>query len=139
AALACFNYLRQTFWPTHLAVFYPYPVDLPWGAAVGAGALLLLISGTVVLLARRVAYALVGWFWYLGMLVPVIGLVQVGSQARADRYTYLPLIGIFIVLAWLTADFTGNSRTRRWFCGTAWVFALSVLAVLARQQAYCWR
>ena len=139
AVLACFDYLRQTFWPTHLAVFYPYPVDLPWGGAIGAGALLLFISGAVVVLMRRLPYAPVGWFWYLGMLVPVIGLVQVGSQARADRYTYLPLIGAFVVLAWLATKAIANRDRLRFPLASGAVVIVAALAVTAHQQVQYWR
>ena len=104
AALAYIAYLGQTVWPSGLAVFYPYPVD-PWAAgAVFAFALLLGITAGAVVLARRAPYLPVGWFWYLGMLVPVIGLIQVGSQSRADRYTYLPSIGLFLLVTWGLAE-----------------------------------
>jgi len=100
AVLAYTAYLAQTLWPTHLAIFYPYPTDLPSTAVAGSAALLLLLTAVALGLAQRQPCVLVGWLWFLGMLVPVIGLVQVGSQARADRYTYLPLIGIFIAVTW---------------------------------------
>jgi tetratricopeptide (TPR) repeat protein len=94
------RYLILTAWPADLAVFYPYDLHLPAWQVVGAALALGLASAAVLGAARRHPYAAVGWLLYLGMLVPVIGLVQVGSQAFADRYTYLPLIGIFILLAW---------------------------------------
>src|SRR5207249_7788378 len=94
----------QTLWPTNLAVFYPYPLDLPATETIAAAGVLLAITAVSLVLARRWAHLAVGWFWYLGMLVPVIGLVQVGVQARADRYTYLPLIGIFILATWGVAS-----------------------------------
>jgi protein O-mannosyl-transferase len=94
-------YLGQMFYPLHLAVFYPYPQAVPSWAQVLAESLLLGgITVTVFLLARSRPYGFVGWFWFLGTLVPVIGLVQVGAQARADRYTYIPLIGLFLLLVW---------------------------------------
>ncbi len=104
ALVAYVRYLGKTFWPQDLAVFYPHPGSWPaW--AVGAAAVLLVgISVVAVFRAGRQPYLLVGWFWYLGMLVPVIGLVQVGLQAMADRYTYLPLIGIFLLAAWGALD-----------------------------------
>src|SRR4051812_8023553 len=137
AALATFNYLRQTFWPTHLAVFYPYPVDLPWLAAGAVGVLLLLISAAAIFLARRVPSAPVGWFWYLGMLVPVIGLVQVGSQARADRYTYLPLIGIFVLLAWGAVK-AANSKRWSVLLAPGAALIVAVLSVRAHEQVQHW-
>jgi tetratricopeptide (TPR) repeat protein len=100
-------YLGQTFWPAKLAIFYPhpdirYPISTQWPVwwICLAGFGLLLISGWAVLRLRRAPWFAAGWFWYLGTLVPVIGLVQAGAQARADRYTYIPLIGIFICVVW---------------------------------------
>lgn len=101
AALAYTAYLSKTFWPTRLAPFYPHPGDaISLPAAALATALLLGITIAAFALRRNHGYVLVGWLWYLGMLVPVIGLVQVGAQGMADRYTYLPLIGIFIAVSW---------------------------------------
>src|SRR5262249_57845282 len=104
------------FWPLQLCVFYPHPVGgLSWVQAAGAAALLATVTVVVVWLARRYPYLAVGWLWYLGTLVPVIGLVQVGGQARADRYTYVPLIGIFILVAWGGADLLARWPYRRGF------------------------
>jgi tetratricopeptide (TPR) repeat protein len=105
AALAYVVYLWKMLWPADLAPFYPVPAD-GWPAWQVAGAVLFLLAVTALAWRerRRRPYLAVGWLWYLGTLVPVIGLVQVGDQAWADRYTYLPLIGIFIILAWGTAD-----------------------------------
>src|SRR5258706_9889501 len=102
-------YLGQFFWPAKLAVVYPYVTDRPAWQWIAAG---LVLAGftTLVLRARR-PYLAVGWFWYVGSLVPVIGLVQVGVQSRADRYTYLPMIGISIMLAW---GVTELFEQRRW-------------------------
>ncbi|MGP8246759.1 MAG: tetratricopeptide repeat protein [Bryobacteraceae bacterium] len=93
-------YIVKMFWPARLAVFYPYPQDLPvWQIALSA---LLLAGISIVVLRERRSrpYLAVGWLWYLGTLVPVIGLIQVGAQARADRYMYLPMVGLSIMLAW---------------------------------------
>jgi tetratricopeptide (TPR) repeat protein len=101
ALLAYGAYLRQTVWPVDLAAAYPYHFAPPWsGEAEGCAALLLGLTGLAVWQAGRRPYLLVGWLWYLGMLVPVIGLVQVGIQARADRYTYLPSVGLFLAAVW---------------------------------------
>jgi tetratricopeptide (TPR) repeat protein len=104
AAISCVAYLKQTIWPTGLSVFYKRSVELPPGIVLGCVLLLLVITALALRLARSRPYLLVGWCWFLGMLVPVIGLVQVGNQARADRYTYLPLIGIFIAVVWGSAE-----------------------------------
>lgn len=96
ALISYVAYLVQFFWPSGLAMFYPYPPSLPLWQIAGSALILILIS----VLALRRPYLTVGWLWYLGTLVPVIGLVQVGLQARADRYTYIPMVGISIMLAW---------------------------------------
>jgi tetratricopeptide (TPR) repeat protein len=114
AATACTNYLGSFFWPVRLAAFYPMPAEgLPIWGAVTAAAILAGISAAVVAMRRSRPYLLVGWLWYLGMLVPVIGIVQVGEQARADRYTYLPQIGLAIALAWSTAALFRRFPARR--------------------------
>jgi tetratricopeptide (TPR) repeat protein len=96
-------YLWQTIWPVCLAAFYPL-ADIPGWQVVAAVLVLFGVSFLAVRLLRSQPYVAVGWFWYLGTLVPVIGLVQVGTQSRADRYTYIPLVGIFILIAWAAAD-----------------------------------
>ncbi len=100
ALVSYFIYIAQMFWPAGLAVFYPYPSEIPAWQAVSAGLALLGISVLTLRMRRTHPYLAVGWFWYLGTLVPVIGFVQVGAQARADRYTYLPMVGLSIMLAW---------------------------------------
>ena len=112
-------YLRKMVWPMDLAVTYPlpglHPASNPWptGQLLGAALFLLAVSAVVVWRLRRQPWLATGWFWYLGTLVPVIGLVQVGSQARADRYTYIPLIGVFICLVWGAAELLSGCRSRR--------------------------
>ena len=104
ALTAYFRYLAKTFWPGDLAVLYPIGdyTSPGWGIAAALG--LIAISVVVWQVRRRAPYLLVGWFWFVGTLLPVIGLVQVGSQALADRYTYVPLIGIFVIIAYGVAD-----------------------------------
>ena len=105
ALISYVAYLGQFFYPAGLAVFYPRSgLDLPLWKVLGAALVLLGITGGVVVLRRRCPYLLVGWLWYVGMLVPVIGIVQVGSQMMADRFTYLPQIGPCIALTWGLAD-----------------------------------
>src|SRR6266550_5446095 len=98
ALVSYFEYLAQTFWPTRLAVFYPHPNNALsiWQITL-ATTLLLAISAVAILLRKKRPYLLTGWFWYVGMLVPVIGIVQIGEQGHADRYTYLPHIGLFLL------------------------------------------
>jgi hypothetical protein len=94
------RYVGKTFWPVNLALPYPLSGHWPWGAVVCATLLLVALTVVAFWLGWRRPYVLVGWFWFLGTLVPVIGLIQWGSQAMADRFTYVPLIGLFIILAW---------------------------------------
>ena len=104
AVISYVTYLLQFIWPNHLAVFYPYSLPLRLWKAVIAGLVLILTTVLVLGVRRRQPSLTVGWLWYLGTLVPVIGIVQAGAQARADRYTYVPMVGISIMLAWgLTA------------------------------------
>ena len=106
-------YIGKMLWPAHLAAYYPYPDPLP-ATHVALGAVVLVATSVVaVRLARRRPYVLVGWLWYLGTLVPVIGIVQVGTQAMADRYSYLPLVGLFVALAWALHDLTEADPRRR--------------------------
>jgi protein O-mannosyl-transferase len=101
ALVSYVGYIGKMFWPVKLAVFYPHPMhSLALWKVLGAAGLLVAVSAGVIWKGRRYPYLIMGWFWYLGTLVPVIGLVQVGVQAMADRYTYIPLIGLFIMIAW---------------------------------------
>ena len=137
ALVAAAGYVGQLFWPVQLAVLYPHPGrTLLIGLAIASGALLAAITLGAWWTRRKRPYLLVGWCWFLGMLVPVSGLVQVGSQASADRYTYLPHVGLVIALAWLAADVLRNHVR------LAAVAALAVvlsLAVAAWRQTGCWR
>ena len=106
-------YLRQMIWPVGLAVFYPHPGDqLPVWEIGLAIVLLALVSAGAIALRHKRPYLVTGWFWYLVMLLPVIGLIQVGSQAHADRYTYLPQIGLYLLLAWAITDALATVRLR---------------------------
>ncbi|MCX6376570.1 MAG: tetratricopeptide repeat protein, partial [Armatimonadetes bacterium] len=101
AAVSYVSYIGKMLWPSRLSAIYPHPGDaLPIWKAVTAAVILVVISVLVIRAGRRHPYMPVGWFWYLVTLIPVIGLVQVGGQAMADRYTYIPLIGLFIMIAW---------------------------------------
>lgn len=123
AVLACGAYLRKTLWPSDLAVFYPHPgVHLAWGAVALWGLLLAGISAAAMRERRALPWLFVGWFWFLGTLVPTLGLVQVGEQAMADRYTYVPLVGIFLLVVWAVAE---------WVPGRATQAGLAAAAVLA--------
>ena len=98
--IAYCQYIIKTLWPFHLSVFYPYPSGYEGSTVFIAAFFLFSVTLVSILYGRRVPWLFVGWFWYLGTLIPVIGLVKVGDQAMADRYTYIPIIGLFIILAW---------------------------------------
>ena len=136
------TYIWQMLWPTRLAVFYPHPNNrLPLVEVLAAIAFLVGISLLVTYLRRTKPYLVTGWFWYLGMLVPVIGLVQVGEQAHADRYTYLPQIGLYIMIAWTVGDLLLEStpRVRGALVGVAAALAIVSLGVRAFGQASYWK
>src|SRR5215469_9989783 len=97
-------YILKTFWPTHLAIFYPYPLQSLAVPAIFSAIALAIVTALVVLAYKQRPYLAVGWFWYLVTLLPVIGIIQTGSQARADRYTYIPMIGLTIALVWSAAE-----------------------------------
>ena len=99
------RYISKTFWPADLSIFYPYPHHWPAGLVIGAALLLAIWSGLLIWRARQNPCLFVGWFWFLGTLIPTIGLVQVGSQSMADRYMYIPSVGLFILVAWGFNDF----------------------------------
>ena len=133
-------YLAQSVWPSGLAVFYPYPEDgLPIWQVAGSAALLVLLSALAMRWARTRPYLAVGWLWYLGTLIPMIGLVQVGLQARADRYMYLPLVGLAIAAAWGAADLASLRRGARQFLAVVGAAAVAGLAFAASQQVKTWR
>jgi tetratricopeptide (TPR) repeat protein len=140
AAVSYVIYLAQAVWPSGLAIFYPYPEDgLPAWQVAGSVALLALLSALALCWVRKRPYLAVGWLWYLGTLVPMIGLVQVGQQAHADRYMYLPLVGLAIAAAWGAADLASLRRGARQFFAIAGAAAVAGLAFTAWQQVNTWR
>ncbi len=139
AAVGYTRYLGKTFWPVSLSVFYPHPgAALPMWESAGAVFLLLLITTLVLLRLRRSPWLAVGWFWFVGTLVPVIGLVQVGAQSIADRYTYFPLIGIFITMAWEAPELLKGQRVGPRALGTASLLVILVLSGLTWRQLGFW-
>ena len=130
------RYICKAFWPSHLALFYPYPLTPYKTWQVSGAALLLLLITVAVAFARR-RYLTVGWLWFLGTLIPMIGVVQVGTQAMADRYAYLPFIGLFIMVCWLVADWTGQMKARLVLVrGLAALILVALVAVGHRQVGF---
>jgi tetratricopeptide (TPR) repeat protein len=140
AVMSYVIYLRQTFCPTGLAVLYPYPRNCPpWWEITLAVVLLAVISAVGILRRRRQPYLLIGWLWYLGVLVPVIGLVQSGLRAHADRYTYLPLVGVFIIVAFGARDLTNRFQFPKIAVAVAASLILAACLILTENQLRCWR
>ncbi len=136
--VACARYVGKNFWPAHLAAFYPYRA-WNWGEILGAAFLLGLVTGLALWRWRSQPYLAVGWFWFLGMLAPVIGLVQVGGQSLADRYTYLPSVGLCIMTVWGLHDLAAKAPLLRAALAGAGCLAVTVCAPLARQQTEVYR
>ena len=133
-------YIWQMLWPAKLAVFYPHPENrLPIWEIILAIIVLIGITAVAYILRKRAPYLITGWLWYLGMLVPVIGFVQVGWQGHADRYTYLPQIGFYIAITWAVADATVSWRFQRATLGVVVALLLSVLSWRAWLQTSYWR
>ncbi|HVO67135.1 MAG TPA: tetratricopeptide repeat protein [Syntrophales bacterium] len=132
-------YIRDMFWPRNLAVFYPYYHEWKLWQILAALIILSAITFMVIRAARKLRYLPIGWFWYVGTLIPVIGLVQVGAQARADRYTYIPMVGLFIMLAWGIPELLEKwSYRERVFIGLS-TLTLSCLFMLTWTQVGYWK
>ena len=133
-------YIWQMLWPVNLAVFYPHPENrLPLWEIICPLLLLICITAVAITLRKQRPYLIAGWLWYLGMLVPVIGLVQVGWQGRADRYTYLPQIGLYIAVTWAVTDLTALWQHQRSILSTAALLTVVVLSWRAWVQTSYWR
>jgi tetratricopeptide (TPR) repeat protein len=133
-------YIRQMFWPERLAVFYPHPENrLPVFEISLALIVLVGITAAAFVFRKKAPYLITGWLWYLGMLVPVIGLVQVGWQGHADRYTYLPQIGLYIAVTWAVTDLTRSWRFQRLTLGVAALIVVGALSWRCWLQTSYWR
>ena len=139
AVVSYVRYLGKMVWPADMAIPYPYPGGWPAWQVMGAGVVLIGISAAAVAMAKKRPYCLTGWLWYVGTLVPVIGLVQVGMQAMADRYTYIPLIGIFVVVVWGISELTGKWLYGRAVAVIAGAFVLAACTAVTREQLQYWR
>jgi len=140
ALVAYATYLYKTVYPFQLSMFYPHPIYWPMPSVDLSAFILMLVSIAAWISHRRIPYISVGWLWYLGTLVPVIGLIQIGNHAYADRYTYVPLIGIFILLVWGTAQLSETvSAGRRRSLALLAAAMLLLLGVTAFNYAQQWR
>jgi tetratricopeptide (TPR) repeat protein len=137
--IAYCRYLLKTFWPADLAVYYPHPLHWPAAEVVLAVALLAGLTFLVWNTRRAQPYLLAGWCWFIGMLVPVIGVVQIGRIAMADRYTYLPSLGLFAALVWGVAAGTQHWRRQAWWLTAAALVVLAACGATARHQLEYWQ
>jgi tetratricopeptide (TPR) repeat protein len=149
AACATVDYMWKTIWPANLAIFYPNPAILSLHDSaglhtlvlhgLGALAILVAITGIAIWGLRRHGYLAVGWLWYLGTLVPVLGIIQVGVQGMADRYTYLPMIGFYIMAVWGIAELVAKSKGLRLAAAMATVVLLATWSYLTTEQVATWK
>ena len=139
ALVSYVRYIGKALWPSDLAVLYPHPGMWPLWIVIISATLLFVITAVFIRAAERYPYGIVGWLWYLGTLVPVIGIIQVGSQAMADRYTYIPLTGIFVIIVWGMHDILRKwpaARTAVTGCG---VLIIAILMIVSRTQVGYWK
>ena len=140
AIVSYVSYISKMFWPVRLAILYPHPANrIPAAKALICAAILILITIICLYYARRRKYLLVGWLWYLGTLVPVIGIVQVGSQGMADRYTYIPLIGLFLIIAFAGAELLKKISMGTIAVGVIAGVILSACGITAAAQVRHWK
>jgi tetratricopeptide (TPR) repeat protein len=139
ALVSYVKYIEKMIWPSHLTVFYPHPNTVPAWQALGAIVLLLSVSLLAFRVVRSRPYFAVGWLWYIGTLVPVIGVVQVGSYALADRYTYVPMIGLFVIIAWGVPELVAKWRYRTMVLAISTGVVLSALMIRSWQQVRYWK
>ncbi len=139
AIVAYVKYIGKMIWPANLAVFYPHSGSLPAWQVIGAGVLLGFITFVAIRSFRQHPWFVVGWLWFLGTLVPVIGLVQVGLQAMADRYTYIPLIGLFIIVAWGVPQLMVRWRHKDKLLASTTVVLFIILSITSWMQVGYWK
>ena len=139
ALVSYITYLWKTIFPINLAVLYPHPGTLPFWTVIGSFVFLVFVTSAAILYIKKYPYFVTGWLWYLGTLVPVIGFVQVGAQAMADRYTYIPLIGIFIIVVWGISDILSLCRYKSIIVNLLSVIVLSVLMTISWVQVGYWK
>lgn len=139
ALIAYVKYIGKTFWPDDLAFFYPFPLAIEWWQIICSLLILLIISVAAIRINHRYPFFVFGWLWFLIMLVPVIGFIQVGGQAMADRYTYLPITGLFIMVVWGLPEFTSAMRYRQTLLALLAVTVICASAALTRQQLSYWQ
>jgi hypothetical protein len=139
AVVSYSRYLGKIFWPDNLSVFYPHPGLWPTGYILGSSLLLFTVSLYSLLRLRRAPWLLVGWLWFLGTLVPMIGLVQAGVQAMADRFVYVPVIGLFAAMVWLVADLAQHCHWPKWAPAALALLAIGSCVVVTSIHLPLWQ
>jgi tetratricopeptide (TPR) repeat protein len=139
ALISYVRYMGNMFWPADLTVFYPYPEQISAWQTAGAAILLIAITLLAIVAIKRRPWFASGWFWYLGTLIPVIGLVQIGLQSHADRYTYIPLIGLFVIVVWTVSEFAGQRPFPRNLSFAAGLAAVILLGISSYFQTAHWK
>lgn len=139
ALISYINYILKMFFPVRLAVLYPHPITYPWWEVLGAVCILIFITGFAIKSIEKYPFILTGWLWYLGTLIPVIGLVQVGMQSMANRYTYIPLIGLFIIVAWGVTDTLERFRYKKNLIFFLSLFVITAITLLTWKQIGYWK
>jgi cytochrome c-type biogenesis protein CcmH/NrfG len=138
AILSYMAYIGKMIWPLNLAVFYPFPKDISVMLIAGFLLALILISVLAIRWARQYPFFIVGWLWYLGTLLPVIGLIKIGDFGMADRYTYIPLTGLFIIIAWGIPEICANFRLKKSILSAAAIITLVGLSIVTFSQVRYW-
>jgi protein O-mannosyl-transferase len=139
ATTAYIKYIGKMFWPTDLAVYYPFPPSIPLWQVICSLLILMIITAVFIRAGKRQPYLIVGWFWFLITLLPVIGLIQFGDHAIADRYTYLPLTGLFIVVAWGIPEFTKRLQYQLVILTLFAAITITISMALTWQQLKYWQ
>jgi Flp pilus assembly protein TadD len=139
ALVAYVRYIGKTLWPENLAVFYPFPLSVPLWQVIGSLFVLFILTAAAVRMRRRHPFLVVGWFWFLVTLLPVIGVIRVGEQSMADRYTYIPAIGLFIMAAWGVPELTKSMRYRKAILAVLAGAIISASAAITWQQLGYWQ
>jgi len=140
ALVSYIHYIIKMIWPLNLAVYYPHPMDeLPAWQVIGAAILLIGMTAAAILTFKRLPFIAVGWFWYLGTLFPVIGIIQVGTQAMADRYAYIPFVGLYIIIAWGALHLVPEWQWRKYLFSSAFIIVAVALMVISSKQIGYWK
>jgi Flp pilus assembly protein TadD len=139
ACVAYVAYIRKLFWPSDLAVFYPYRDAIPLQVWIGCAGALLAMTALALFAARRAPYITTGWLWFIVTLSPVSGIVQVGGHAMADRFTYVPLVGLFVIAAWGGNALLSRAGATRTVKAAVAAVAIAACALVARAQVWHWQ